>query len=42
MTREILLHAHSTMIAKKVASISITNRKLFSPCQSPYYVVYLS
>ncbi|MFJ8518741.1 hypothetical protein [Lysinibacillus xylanilyticus] len=40
MTREILLHAHSTMIAKRVASI--TNRKLFSPFQSPYYVVYLS
>ncbi|MEQ6353867.1 hypothetical protein ABNX05_04505 [Lysinibacillus sp. M3] len=40
MTRELLLHAHSTMIATKVASIS--NRKLFSPWQSPYYVVYLS
>ncbi|MFF2177744.1 hypothetical protein ACFVT8_14910 [Lysinibacillus sp. NPDC058147] len=40
MTRENLLHAHSTMIAKKVASIS--NRQLYSPCQSPYYVVYLS
>ncbi|MEY9977939.1 hypothetical protein [Lysinibacillus sp. RC79] len=40
MTREILLHAHSTMIAKKVASIS--NRQLYSPWQSPYYVVYLS
>ncbi|MFB7156449.1 MULTISPECIES: hypothetical protein [unclassified Lysinibacillus] len=40
MTREILLHAHSTMIAEQVASIA--NRKLCSPCQSPYYVVYLS
>ncbi|WP_369595404.1 hypothetical protein [Lysinibacillus pakistanensis] len=40
MTREILLHAHSTMIAKLVASMF--NRKLFSPWQSLYYVVYLS
>ncbi|MGE7674340.1 hypothetical protein ACQKMV_12265 [Lysinibacillus sp. NPDC094403] len=40
MTREILLHAHSTMIANMVASIN--NRKLFSPWQTAYYVVYLS
>ncbi|MEE3809656.1 MULTISPECIES: hypothetical protein [Lysinibacillus] len=40
MTREILLHAHSTMTAKKVASM--LNRKLISSWQSPYYVMYLS
>ncbi|MGE7090467.1 hypothetical protein ACQKII_03195 [Lysinibacillus sp. NPDC048646] len=40
MTREILLHAHSTTIVKKVASM--TNRKLFPVWQSAYYVVYLS
>ncbi|MGE7987027.1 hypothetical protein [Lysinibacillus fusiformis] len=40
MTREILLHAHSTMIAKKVASMK--NRKLISIWQTSYYVVYLS
>ncbi|MGY4795222.1 hypothetical protein MHB40_09260 [Lysinibacillus sp. FSL K6-0057] len=40
MTREFLLHAHSTMIAKKVASMF--NRKLLSSWQPSYYVVYLS
>ncbi|MFJ7699707.1 hypothetical protein [Lysinibacillus fusiformis] len=40
MTREILLHAHSTMIANKVASMK--NRKLISIWQTSYYVVYLS
>ncbi|UUV26396.1 MULTISPECIES: hypothetical protein [Lysinibacillus] len=40
MTREFLLHAHSTMIAKKGASMF--TRKLLSIWQSPYYVVYLS
>ncbi|WP_341302547.1 hypothetical protein MHB44_09480 [Lysinibacillus sp. FSL H8-0500] len=40
MTREILLHAHSTMIAKEVASMF--NRELILTWQSPYYVVYLS
>ncbi|MEA0565244.1 MULTISPECIES: hypothetical protein [Lysinibacillus] len=40
MTREILLHAHSTMIAKKVASMF--NSKLFFNWPSSYYVVYLS
>ncbi|MFD4490298.1 hypothetical protein [Lysinibacillus fusiformis] len=40
MTREILLHAHSTMIASKVASMN--NRKLISIWQTSYYVVYLS
>ncbi|WP_281176711.1 hypothetical protein [Lysinibacillus contaminans] len=40
MTEEILLHAHSTTIVKRVASMN--NRKLIPSWQSTYYVVYLS
>ncbi|MFJ7661815.1 hypothetical protein ACIQXW_05370 [Lysinibacillus sp. NPDC097162] len=40
MTREFLLHAHSTTIVKWVASMR--NSKLFPSWQSTYYVVYLS